>query len=118
MAFILGGTTIRAPKAMTEDNSTQYAQHRTLAGSVNRDHFGQNKRVWLLEYENLTKSEFDTINTVYQSYLSSGTTKTFQVTEANYTIASTNVHIDLPTRSFTVAGESYLSDFTVTLHEA
>ena len=103
---------------MTVSNDTQMAQNRTLAGSVTRDYFGSNKRVWQLDYETTTKTDFDTINTIYTSYLSTGTAKTWQVTETNYTISSTSVHVDLKVRNFSVGGESYISDFTLILTEA
>lgn len=79
---------------------------------------GSNKRVWVLEYENTKKTDYDTIKAIYDSYLNTGIAKTWQVTETNYTVAQTNVHVDLLERSFTVRGESYLSDFTLTLTEA
>lgn len=118
MAYLLAGSTIRNPKSLEEGNSTQVAQNRTLSGSITRDYFGSTKKVWSLEFENAKKTDYDTINTIYQSYLNTGTTQTFEVTETNYTIASTRVHIDLVERAFKVRGSDYLSDFTLTLTEA
>lgn len=118
MSFLLDATTIRKPQTMTERNSTQVAQHRTLAGSVTRDYFGSNKRVWVLQYRNTKKADYDTIKTIYQSYLSSGTAQAWQVTETNYTISATTVHIDLVERDFSVGGTDYISDFDLILTEA
>ena len=118
MAYLLDSTTIRRPITISDTNSTQLAQNRTLDGSVTRDYFGSNKRVWVLEYENTTKTDFDAINTIYQSYLSTGTAKTWQVTETNYTVSSTTVHVDLRQRDFSVGGSDYISDFTLILTEA
>jgi hypothetical protein len=118
MAFLLSSTTIKRPNSMEESNSTQQAENRTLSGSVSRDQFGSNKRIWELEYENCNKTDYDTIKTIYDSYLSTGSTKTWQVTETNYTIAQTNVHVDLLVREFKVQGSSFISDFTLTLREA
>jgi hypothetical protein len=118
MAYLLSGSTIRNPKSLNEGNTTQVAQNRTLGGSITRDYFGTNKKVWVLNFENAKKADYDTINTIYQTYLSTGTTVTFEVTETNYTIASTRVHIDLVERQFRVRGSDYLSDFTLTLTEA
>lgn len=118
MAYTLDGTAIRAPRALKETNSTQLAQNRTLAGSVTRDYFGSNKRVWSLDYNNVTKTEFDTINTIYQSYLTTGTTKSWVVSETNYTVSSTNVHVDLLVRDFSVPGTDYISNFSLILTEA
>lgn len=121
MAFVLGGTTIRKPNSMTEDNSTQVAQQRTLSGNVSRDYFGSNKNVFTLKYEHVNYSDWSTINGLYQSYLTNKTTKSFQITDSNYNGAgstSRNVHIDLLSRDFNSGGTSFLSDFTLILTEA
>lgn len=121
MSFILGGTTIRKPNSMTEENNTQVAENRTLSGNVNRDYFGSNKRIFTLKYQNVNYTDWSTINTLYQSYLSTEATKTWQITDTNYNGAassSLNVHLDLLTRDFNVAGSTYLSDFTLILTEA
>lgn len=118
MSYILDSNTIRRPKTLREENSTQAAQNRTLKGTITRDLFGSNKRIWILSYENITKAEYNLINSIYQSYLSTGNPKSFQVTETNYTISSVNVHVDLLTRQFRVGGTDYISDFTLILTEA
>lgn len=118
MAYVLAGTNIRAPQSLEESNSTQYAQQRTLSGTVGRDYFGSNKKVWELNYENTKKADYDTINAIYATYLSTGASQTWAVTETNYAITSTNVHVDLQVRRFTMSGTSYISDFTLILTEA
>lgn len=118
MSYLLSATTIRAPQELTETNSTQYAQQRTLSGTVGRDYFGSNKRVWVLSYQNTKKADYDTIKTIYDSYLSTATAIAWQVTETNYTIAATTVHIDLQERGFSVRGTDYISDFDLILTEA
>lgn len=118
MSYVLGGSTIRPPKSMEEANNTQYAQKKTLSGTVGRDYFGSNKRIWVLHFENCTKTDYDTINAVYQTYLTTGVARTFVVTETNYAISSTNVHLDLNKRGFTIPGLDYISTFDVILTEA
>lgn len=118
MAYLLAGSTIRRPIRLNVSNDTQMAQNRALSGSITRDYFGSNKRIWVLEYENTTKTDFDTINTIYTSYLSTGTAQTWEVTETNYTISQTSVHVDLKERGFRVGGTDYISDFTLILTEA
>ena len=118
MSFLLASTAIRVPLTIEESNSTQVAQQRTLSGRVNRDYFGSNKRVWNLEYKNTNPTAFTVINNIYQTYLSTGTAQTWQVTETNYTVSATTVHIDLQVRQFGVRGSSYISDFTLILTEA
>jgi len=118
VSYLLAGGTIRSPHKFDESNSTQFAQNRTLDGTKSRDYFGDNKRVWTLDYQNTNKTDYDTIKAIYDSYLMTGNTKTWQVTETNYTISSTNVHVDLIERGFSIRGEDYLSDFTLILTEA
>lgn len=117
MAFLLDGTSIRNPYEISESNSTQVAQNRTLSGSITRDYFGSNKRVWILSYRITKKTDYDTINTIYQSYLSTGTAKTWEITETNYTVSQTTVHVDIRQRDFTVRGSDYISDFDLILTE-
>lgn len=121
MSFLLNGSAIRKPNSMTETNSTMMAQNRTLGGNVNRDYFGSNKKIFTLKFSNVNYSDWATINNLYQTYLTNKTTQTWQVTDTNYNGgASTarNVHIDLLTRDFNVAGSTYLSDFTLILTES
>lgn len=118
MSYVLDSTTIKSPQKLEEENTTQTVQHRTLDGSVSRDQFGNNKRRWILRYRNTQKADYDTIKTIYDSYLSTGTVVTWESTETNYTIAETNVHVDLLERDFSVGGESYISSFDLILTEA
>lgn len=118
MSYILASTTLRNPLSIEESNSTQVAQVRTLSGAINRDYFGSNKRIWRMEYRNTKKADFDTINSIYQSYLSTGSAQTWSVTETNYSVSATTVHVDLLVRKFTMSGTDYISDFTLTLVEA
>lgn len=117
MSYVLNSTSIKAPTSVSESNSSQFAQIRTLNGQVNRDYFGDNKRVWSLSYSNTKKDAYDTIKTLYDTYLSTDTPLTWEVTETNYTIAETEVHVDLQERGFRVSGSSYISEFTLVLTE-
>lgn len=117
MSYILNGSTIRRPTTFKETNSTQVAQQQGLDGTISRDYFGSNKRIWVLEYRNVNPTDYSTIKTIYDSYLTNASPKTWQVTETNYTISQTTVHIDLLERGFSIKGSDYLSDFTLTLTE-
>lgn len=117
MAYILDGVNIKRPNTFEESNDTQLAQNRTLDGSITRDHFGDNKRTWKLQYRNVNNTDYNTINTIYQAYLSDEMTKSWQVTETNYAVSSTSVHIDLKERGFSIKGTDYLSDFDLILTE-
>lgn len=118
MAYLLDSQSIRNPYELNETNSTQVAQNRTLDGTIRRDYFGSNKRVWVLTYRTTKKADNDTIKTIYDSYLSTGSAKTWQVTETNYTVAETSVHVDLRERGFNLRGTDYISDFDLILTEA
>jgi hypothetical protein len=118
MSYLLASTSIRSPNMMTENNGTQMTQIRTLSGAINRDYFGSNKRIWKLEYRNLQKADYDIINAIYQAYLSTGTPVAWQVTETNYTVSATTVHVDFLARAFSAKGSGYLSDITLILTEA
>ena len=118
MSFLLSSTAIRNPYSISESNSTQVAQQRTLAGSIGRDYFGSNKRVWKLEFKNVNPTAWTVIDGIYRTYLSTASAVTWEVTEANYTISQTSVHVDMQNRSFSVRGSSYISDFTLILTEA
>lgn len=118
MAYTLDSTTIRAPYSIKETSTTQYAQQKTLQGTVGRDYFGDSKRVWVLEYRNTKVSDYNTIKTIYDAHITSGVTKNFVSTESNYAVSSTPCHVDLQVREFSVRGSDYLSDFTLILTEA
>lgn len=118
MSYILDSSEVRRPTTIREENSTQLAQHRTLDGSIRRDYFGDNKREWILEYENTNPADYTIIRNIYDSYLSTGTAKTWEITEPSYLVSSTTVHIDLKIRDFQVKGVSYISSFTLILTEA
>lgn len=118
MAYILSATTIRNPHELNERNRTQLAQHQALDGTVRRDYYGDNKRVWELSYRNTKKADYDEINTIYQAYLATAVPVAWQVTETNYTVSATTVHIDLIERDFSVRGTDYISNFDLILTEA
>lgn len=117
MSYLLDAQTIRNPYQISERNSTQVAQNRTLSGAITRDYFGSNKRVWILNYRNTKKADYDTIKAIYVSYLADAIAKSWSVTETNYTVSATTVHVDLLDRDFSVRGEDYISDFDLILTE-
>lgn len=117
MAYILNGTTIRRPNTMRETNNKLMVQQRVLSGSYRRDSFGTKKRIWVLDYEFVNSTDYDAINSIYTTYLTTNAGVTWEITETNYTVSSTTVHVDLLERDFTVKGTDYLSSFTLTLTE-
>lgn len=120
MSYLLNGTEIKRPKAIRELRNEQYAQQKTLDGTVARDYFSSRvgtKRVWELSYENVQPSEYDVIDTIYTNYKSTDTAQSWESTETNYTVAQTYVHMDLVDRSFAQSGDQYISEFTLILTE-
>lgn len=121
MAFILAGTTIRRPISIDEKKLERFNQVQTLDGKIHRDYYNSlvgTKRVWTLTYENASATEYNDINTIYNTYKTTDTVQTWEVTDTNYTVASTNVHIDLVDRSFSTPGSDFISSFQLILTEA
>lgn len=117
MSYLLDATTIRRPMNIEELTVDQYAQQKALSGAVGRDYFGSTKRIWALDYVNTQPIEYQTIKTIVDDYKSTGTAKNFESTESNYLIASTDCHLDLTKRNFSVGGTDYISDFTLIITE-
>lgn len=117
ITFILGGNSIRRPHEMEDSHSTQYAENRVLDGDINRDFFGDDKRVWQLVYRNATPDEYQQIKAAYANYLATNDPATWEVTGVYYTVDETLVHIDLIDRGFTASGTHYLSNFMLVLTE-
>lgn len=118
MAYILDNTEIRRPHEISEQSSTQVAVQRTLDGSINRDFFGNTKRTWELKYTNIKPSDYQIIRNIYDSYITTGNLKTWQITEGVYIVSQISVHLDFVDRGFSVRGSSYLSDASLLIYEA
>ncbi len=116
--YILDGAEIRRPHEISEGNSTQMAAQRTLDGSMSRDYFGSTKRIWNLQFVNIKPADYQVIRNIYDSYIATGDTKTFEITESAYTVASTPCHLDFVDRGFSVRGSTYLSDCELVITEA
>lgn len=115
MSYLLGGTEIRRPTSMSVSRSSQYAQHRTLDGSISRDHFGDDKLIFELEYENIKPSEYTTLLTVYDDYVTNGLR--FFDTTGETVVYGTLVHVEIIPREFNIRGTSYISSTTLVLTE-
>lgn len=116
MSYLLGGVEIRRPTSMSVDRSGQYSQHRTLDGSISRDHFGDDKLIFKLEYRNMKPDEYTTLQTLYNDYIDNGT-RYFDTT-GETVVYGALVHVDLIPREFNIRGTSYISSTTLVLTEA
>lgn len=118
ITYVLNGIVIPPPQEMTETNSTLYAQIRVLQGDVSRKYYGDNKRMWILSYKNTKVATYDLIKELYDLYLNTNNLITWQITGDNYYVNESSVHIDIPRRTFSNSGETYISTFNLILTEA
>lgn len=116
MAYLLGGVAIKRPTSMNWTRTSQYAQNKTLDGSVTRDYFGDDKNIWVLQYRNVSNSDYSAILARYDDYIANGV-RYFDSTGEAISIG-TLVHVSVDTRSFNVGGTDYLGDFSLILTEA
>lgn len=116
--FMLNGTSIKSPTEITEINQTINTVQRTLSGRLTRDMFGSNKRVWRLGYPLVNRQDYDVINSQYQQYLEDESPVTWRISQDNYPITTTFVHVDLIERDFSIRGSGYISAFDLILTEA
>lgn len=116
--FVLDGLTIRAPSVFRELSDKLYVQQRPLTGSFNRKYYGDSKRTWELEYTNLKRVDYLNLKAIYDSYLSTGSTKPFVMTGSAYSgMVATNVHVDLIAIGYPNTGIHYLPSFKLVLKE-
>lgn len=118
MSYSLDNTDIRAPNEMEETKLEQATENQVLVGNISRKNIGSVKRRWSLSYRNVNPEDYTVIANVYDSYLGDAETKTFEITEGEYTVGSANVHVDLISREISAPGTSFVSDFDLILTEA
>ena len=121
MGFILAGTEIRRPTQLNERKIERFSQVQTLDGRIHRDYYNSlvgTKRIWTLSFQNASASEYAAILAIYETYKNTDTVQTWEITETNYTVDQTNVHIDLIERQFSTPGSDYISSFQLILTEA
>jgi hypothetical protein len=116
MSYTLAGTDFKRPTSIGWSIVSQFAENKTLDGSVSRDYFGSDKNVWQLSYKNVTNTDYLSILALYQDYLTNGV-RYFQTVGESIVVGAL-VHVSLSERQFTVGGSDYLADFTLTLTEA
>ena len=111
MSYILGATTLPNPKEFNREFIEVSAENVSLEGRTTKDIFKRKER-FTFRFQHLTPAVVAGILSEYDAE----TTKDFQVTETNLTIAATPVHIDFSTRTY-MKGDTYRSDLTLTLTE-
>lgn len=116
MSYLLGGVSIKRPSSMSVSRESQFAQQKTLDGSVNRDYLGSDKLVFELVYDNITTGDYTVLIERYDDYIDNGTR--FFDTTGEAVEYGTLVHVDLRPREFRVKGSSYISRAVLILTEA
>lgn len=112
MAWLLGSITLPNPSAFARDVIERSQKIITLNNTTKKDITGR-KEVYTLGFQMLTQSEVNSILSEYDLQ----TTRNFQVTETNLTIASTPVHIEIQRRGYNTPGDQYREDVTLVLEE-
>lgn len=111
MSYLLGAITLKNPAGFTREYFNTEAVQRSLTGRSTKDIRNRKER-FILRLQNLTQAQVTAINGEYDLQ----TTRNFEVTETNQTVAATPVHIDIVSRSFT-GGEDYRENMTLILTE-
>ena len=100
MAWKLQGRTIPAPSKKEVKLDIQQSTHRTLDGGYSRDYIGSEKKVFICEWENILKTDFDWIYQQYSEQRDAGTAKNLTIDElsfnANVIIDMTNYSLEIP----------------------
>lgn len=112
MAFLLNSQTLARPQSVTDEPVEVAITHTTISGTAKRDISARKKR-YILRYENISKSDADTILAIYNLKA----VVKFEMTETNLTVSERDVLVDLSIRDYGVPGTSYLSNFNLILTE-
>ncbi len=111
MSYILGATTLPNPKEFFREPIEVSVENVSLEGRTTKDIFKRKER-FILRFQHLTPAQVASILSEYDVE----TTKDFEVTETNLTIAATPVHIRITPRDY-MKGSEYRSDFNLILTE-
>lgn len=112
MSYILGSVTLPNPHSFYRETVEKSAMVVTLNNTTKKDITGRKFR-YILGYRFLTQAEVASILSEFDLE----TTRTFQVTETNLTIAPTTVHIMISRREYNTPGNEYREDLTIVLEE-
>lgn len=112
MAYLLGSITLPNPKEFVREQVETSVMHEMIDGTSKRDITRQKER-YILTFRNLTQAQASSIMSEYNLQ----TTRTFEVTETNLTIAATSVHIAIDSRQYNSKGGDYREDITLVLTE-
>lgn len=111
MSYLLGDITLPNPKGFKRRTIEISSEQTSITGRTTKD-IRARKEEFILNFEHLTPAEVSSIFSEYDLQ----TTRNFQVTETNLSIASTPVHIGLPDRDY-MKGGSYRETLDLILTE-
>lgn len=112
MAYILGSVTLPRPSSFTREIVENSQKIITLNNTTKKDITGRKER-YVLEFKYLNQAQVAAILAEYDLQ----TTRNFQVTETNLTIAATPVHIEIEQREYLTPGNEYREDLVIYLEE-
>lgn len=112
MAYILDSLTLPNPKKFTRKQRKIQSTVLTFAGRSGRDCVAR-KETYILEFSNLTQAQVSNIISKYNLDQSLA----FQVTEANLTISSRQVLMDIKDRTYELGGGDYRESLQIELTE-
>lgn len=110
--YILNGTNIPRPKHFFRRHKYMKTDSIYLDGTTKRD-ITSRKEVYVLTWENLSKSHVDLLNSIVEL----NTSVTFQINETNLVISSTNVLTAILEKEYNTKGSDYLSKYVLELTE-
>ena len=112
MSFILGDTILPQPKSFTR-SFIETSQENLLMEGKTTKRTENRKEKFTLVFQELTQAQVNNIFSEYQLEV----VRTFQVTEANLTIAATDVLVDISPRVYPLSAKAYRENLTLILTE-
>ena len=112
MAYILGALTLLQPKTFRREFIETSANNLLALGSSTK-RLENRKERFIFTYQNLTPAEVRSILAEYNL----DTVRTFEITDDNFPIASTQVLVDVRNRNYPLTGKAYREDLTLILTE-
>jgi len=110
--FILGAITLPYPKSFTRSFIETSAGNLTIRGK-NTKKTENRKEQFTLVFQELTRIQANSILSEYRME----TVRSFQVTEAELTIAATDVLVNISSRNYPLTGKAYREEFSLILTE-
>lgn len=112
MSFTLGNITLPYPKRFTREFVETGAENLLMEGKTTK-RVENRKEVFVLEYQNLTRAQVNSILSEYEL----DSVRTFTVNETNLSITATDVLIDVKGREYPPSGVLYRENLILVLTE-